>query len=128
MGLLGAIMYENATAGETCKIDLYKENRPEDQRAYWPAREALPSTEGLGVLGGIIDGCWRGGFASADELVAALEALAHEDDDEKGDKDESTGTGGVLGRLCESLVQRPSMAAMTVGVGVCIFMAWRRRP
>ncbi|TQV93194.1 protein kinase [Cordyceps javanica] len=74
VGLLGAVMYEVAT-GTRCAIDLYKDNEPADGRAYWPAREDLPDTRGLALLGPIIDGCWTGRFPSAGHLTRALEEL-----------------------------------------------------
>lgn len=89
IGLLGAIMYEIVT-GERCKVDLYKDNEPKDGRAYWPKREKLPATDGLGGLGGAIEGCWTGDFASAEELVTMLVALPHKEDNDA--------TRRVLGR------------------------------
>ncbi|XWX02330.1 hypothetical protein V2A60_010367 [Cordyceps javanica] len=72
--LLGAVMYEVAT-GTRCAIDLYKDNEPADGRAYWPAREDLPDTRGLALLGPVIDGCWTGRFPSAGHLARALGEL-----------------------------------------------------
>lgn len=70
IGSLGAVIYEVIT-GTKCKIDLYKDNSPTDGRAYWPERRLLPSTQGI-WLGWIIEGCWNGEFASAHNLLQAL--------------------------------------------------------
>lgn len=73
IGLLGTVIYEVMT-GKKREVDLFKNNFPSDGRAYWPAREFLPSTRDI-WLGSIIEGCWDGEFRSAQILLQALDSI-----------------------------------------------------
>ncbi|KAL3445264.1 hypothetical protein BJX65DRAFT_153786 [Aspergillus insuetus] len=82
IGFLGAVIYEVFT-GIKCKIDLFKDNTPTEGRAYWPARESLPSTRGV-WLGEIIDGCWTRGILSARQLLQTLQPISLEPETRRG--------------------------------------------
>ncbi|EXJ82317.1 serine/threonine protein kinase [Capronia epimyces CBS 606.96] len=74
IGQFGAVMFEVIT-GHHCTFDMMQESKESWDLFSWPPRDSLPSTEGV-WLGHIIEKCWTQGegfFASADDLVAALE-------------------------------------------------------
>ncbi|KAJ5639172.1 uncharacterized protein N7484_007034 [Penicillium longicatenatum] len=101
--LLAAVFYEVET-GEKCEVVLYKEDDPLDDRACWPKRQFLPSTESLRI-GPIIESCWKGEIRSADALVRALTLLYHKTPKSRLE-DQPV---GFLSRLCTFSNSGPTM-------------------
>ncbi|KAJ5458494.1 Serine/threonine-protein kinase HT1 [Penicillium sp. IBT 31633x] len=120
LGLLGAVMYEVVT-GKECNINLYKDNFSTDNRATWPRRDCLPSTENV-WLGSIIENCWvDGGFRNALGLLQALESATSHPTVPRCLKEQRSLTTG--GTFIDNLVDERSAVTLVVILGALSTLA-----
>jgi serine/threonine protein kinase len=115
--LLATVFYEVET-GKKCDIILYKEDDPLDDRACWPKRQCLPSTEGI-WFGSIIELCWIGEIRNADSLVRALDSLALDNMPQH--------RSGFLSRLYTFFNPSPTVAVFGLLAAATAALAWSKR-